>query len=93
MTYPTIPPQLILDRPCPGCGGGYLQDYLDGGPQLIQHEGGCDVYDDILNRLATAIAYSVLLAAFAELGVTRRAFDLTAEAVLATDAIERIPDA
>ena len=41
-----------------------------------------------LDALATAITYSVLLAAFAELGVTRRAFDLSAEAVLATDAIE-----
>lgn len=92
MTYPTIPPRLILDNPCPLCGGGYRQDYASG-PQLIPHESGCEVYDDILDRLATVIAYSVLLAAIAEYGITPRAVAAAWTAVALTDAIEEDADA
>lgn len=87
MTHQTTPARLVLDSPCPECGGGYLQDYR-AGPEIIPHENGCEVYDDILNRLATAIAYGVLLAAVAEYGVTRRAVRATQLAIIGSDAFD-----
>lgn len=81
------PATLILKAPCPECGGGYLQDYIASGPQLIQHENSCDTYNAILNALADRITFGVLLACVAELGPTRRAVAAAFAAVVLTDAI------
>lgn len=55
-------------------------------------DGAATITEDELDQLATRLACAILLAAFAELGITRRAFDLAAEAVLASDAFPRPAD-
>jgi hypothetical protein len=45
-----------------------------------------------LDELADQLTIDLLLEAFGVLGITRRACDLAAEAVLATNAIEAYPD-
>lgn len=47
---------------------------------------------DELDRLVTRLACAILCAAFAEYGITPRAFDMAAEAVLASDAFPRPAD-
>ena len=50
------------------------------------------ICDSWLDVLADQLAIGILLEAFGIFGITRRACDLAAEAVLATDAIAANPD-
>lgn len=48
--------------------------------------------DEGLDQLATRLACAILLAAFAEYGITKRACGMAAETVLASDAFPRPAD-
>jgi hypothetical protein len=66
---------------CPGCGVSPCQ--LPDGETDEFHSGE----PPDLDSLATRLTYAILLASFAEYGVTSRAFGMAAEAVLGTTAI------